>query len=550
MLQDLTVWEAFERIAQECGSRPFIITPSGESTFREVYERAGRFAGYLHAARMGRHADRCDLANWQSGQDHLGIYLGNGVPYVEAMLGALRASVVPTNINYRYVAGELRDLLRAARTTGIVYDAAFASTLTEALAGQPPPKVLVQVDGDHPLVPGAVMFEDAIQSGPKPSPDLVPLSDDLFIVCTGGTTGLPKAVLWRQADFVASLIGGRHPVTSQPVDCLDDLIAGAKSSEMRALMGPPLMHLTGFGLVLLFAMSGGTLVLADPPLGMDAPSIWKMVERARVNMLVVVGDAFGRPLLEDLRKNRYETPDLRVVVNGAASMAPEVKRALAEALGGGVQVIDAIGSSESGVLARNVRAKEQRPGVFRPTATTGIVAPDLSRFLDPDDDTVGWLAGYGRLPLGYLDHPEKTAATFPTIDGRRCTVPGDRTRWLEDGSIQLMGRDATTINTGGEKVFSDEVEQALRKHSDVAEALVVGRPSERWGQEVVALVTLEAGRDFDPRSVLEECGLHLSRYKLPKELIVVERIERTAVGKPDYAWARERAAGSTTQGGA
>ena len=546
MLKEVTVWEAFDRIVEEHPDRIYVITPREERTYRQVHERALAFAGYLTACGLGAYTPRRELGNWESGQDHLAIYLGNGVPYLEAMLGALRARVVPANVNYRYVADELAQLLDSAGATSIVYDEAFGPTLAAALADRQRPKVLVQVGGDHPVIAGAVMFDDAIAIGRGVAVEAVPEPDDLCIVCTGGTTGLPKAVIWRQSDLMAGMIGDRHLVSSGPVESVEDLVIGAGAGEYRVLMGPPLMHLTGFGMALILAMSGGTMVLADPPTGMDAASLWRIAEQAKVDMLVVVGDAFGRPLLAELQKRRYDTSALRVIVNGAASMAPDLKQALAAAVGGGVRVTDGIGSSESGVLARSVRAGETRPGVFRPTPHAGIVAPDLDRFVAADDPTVGWLAGSGRLPLGYLNDPAKTSATFPIVDGRRCTIPGDRARWLDDGSIEILGRDATTINTGGEKVFSDEVERILVMHPAISEALVVGRPSERWGQEVVALVVLQAGVQLDPGSVLTDSARHLARYKLPKEFIVVERIERTAVGKADYAWAKTIAAQATT----
>jgi len=303
-----------------------------------------------------------------------------------------------------------------------------------------------------------------------------------------------------------------------------------------------MMHLTGIGLALLLCMSGGTTVFPDPPMGLDPVKFWEAVERDRVEIAVVVGDAYGRPLLAELKRKSYDTSSLRIVMNGAAAMSAGTKQALGEALGGHVRITDAIGSSESGVLARAVRGGEARPGVFHPSPSTGVVSAEVDRFLDPSDGSVGWLAGYGRLPLGYLGDQAKTEATFPTIAGRRCTVPGDRAKWLEDGTIQMLGREATTINTGGEKVFSDEVERALASHPDVREALVVGRPSDRWGQEVVALIILEPDRAFDRDSILAEAERHLARYKLPKDFVTVSAIERTAVGKPNYSWARQVAA--------
>lgn len=545
MIEDPVIWTAFERIATEFPDRPYIITSTGTTTFDEARQHAERLAATLHRAGLGHRVPRSELNGWESGQDHLAFYVGNRPAYVEGLLAAFRARVVPVNINYRYVANELVEVMSMSRCRGVIFDVEFAETLRTVLPELSCVDVLIQVGGDAPAVPGAVLYEDIIADPSLTTDDMEePTVDDLCIICTGGTTGRPKAVLWRQADLICTMLGDRHIVSSEQIRTLDDLVRGAGKRELRAQIAPPMMHLTGIGLALLLGVSGGTVVFPDPPYGIDADEIWRSIERDRVELAVVVGDAFGRPMLEALRRNRFDLSSLRVIMNGAAAMTPAVKLQLAEALGGTVRVTDGIGSSESGVLARSVRKTETRPGVFNPTSDAGILSVEMDRWLAPEDASIGWLAGRGRIPLGYLDDAEKTAATFPVIDGQRCTVPGDRARWLPDGAIEVLGRDATTINTGGEKVFSDEVERVLVLHPAIEEALVVGRPSERWGQEVVALVVLSPGQELDRAAILASAGEHLTRYKLPKDFIAVPRLERTAIGKPDYAWGRTLAAGA------
>jgi acyl-CoA synthetase (AMP-forming)/AMP-acid ligase II len=540
MLQDNSCWDLFDAVAAKVGDRACIISPTEVRSYREVHERAERIAGFLHARGMGANRSRDTLCGWESGQDHLALYLGNGSPYVETMLGALRSRVVPVNVNYHYVASELAQLLEVSACTGIVYDADLAPVLAEVVPALPTMKVLIQVGGTNLVIPGSVAFDEVAGSciddpGPLPEPS------DLCIICTGGTTGLPKAVLWRQDDLIWSTIGDRHGFTGARIGSLADIGEVAQNAGLRTLIGPPLMHFAGFGIALFMVMTGGTIVFASPPRGMDAAAIWQTVEREAVNVLMMVGDAFGRPLLDELRSGTYDTTSLSLIMSGAARLSLDVKRGLTEMLGP-VLLSEGVGSSESGVLGRALGADQGQAGVFVAGKHTGIVDENKERFLGRDDDSSGWLAGFGPVPLGYLGDEAKTAATFFDIDGRRCTVAGDRARWLPDGSIELLGRDSTTINTGGEKVFSDEVERALMHHDVVREAIVVGRPSARWGEEVVGIVVAEGDQQIDVDDVLTECGRHVARYKLPKQLIVVDALRRSPIGKPDYAWAKTIAA--------
>jgi fatty-acyl-CoA synthase len=547
MLPDISVWDSFDPIAQEHPERPCVITPSTTRSYGDIRIRARRLARFLADKGLGFHTERSRLADHESGQDHLAIYLGNGPEYVETFLGAMRARLVPVNVNYRYTPSELARLLRDTQAAGIVYDAELAPVLIEALRETTPLRVLIQVGGDRPLLPGAQLFEELASNYADDVEAIETSPDDLCIVCTGGTTGFPKAVLWRQADLVATMIGDRHIATGAELSSLDDLIEGARVRAVRMLVAPPMMHLNGFGLAMLLLTMGGTVVFASPPRGLSAQSILEMIEKERVEMLLVVGDAFGRPLLNALGEQSWDLSSLRIVMNGGASMSPGVKSGLQERLGTGCRITDGIGSSESGVLARSAGKGAFRAGVFRPASTTAVLADSLDRVLPSSDHSPGWLASFGRIPLGYFGDQEKTAETFKRVGDRRCVIPGDRARWIDDGFIETLGREAATINTGGEKVFSEEVEREILAHPDVEDVLVVGRPSERWGQEVVALVVPRPGRPFDRNAVMAACGERLARYKHPKDLIVVDQIARTAVGKPDYKWARAVAAQSSTQ---
>jgi acyl-CoA synthetase (AMP-forming)/AMP-acid ligase II len=290
---------------------------------------------------------------------------------------------------------------------------------------------------------------------------------------------------------------------------------------------------------------GGAIILADPPRGMNPQSIWSMVERERARFLTVVGDAFGRPLLETFRSCRYDASSLRAILNGGAAMSPDVKRGLHEAFDGKVAITDGVGSTEGGIQARTRWTGSEQPATFAAAAQTRLLNAAKTAVLQPGDGEIGWLATAGRVPLGYLGEQQRTRETFPVIDGARCAVPGDRARWIDAERIELLGRDSTTINSGGEKIFSEEVERALLRHCSVREAIVVGRPSLRWGEEAIALVALHPGFALDQAAILASAGEALARYKLPKAILRVDEVRKTAVGKPDLVWAR----GLAAQGG-
>jgi fatty-acyl-CoA synthase len=285
---------------------------------------------------------------------------------------------------------------------------------------------------------------------------------------------------------------------------------------------------------------------------LDAEDLLDTVERDRVQLLTIAGEAFARPLLDALADSKRDLSSLSVVSTSGAALSPSSRRSLIEFLPN-VRIRDTVGSSESGPMVEIVEragsagstASESRPLTFRLAAGTMVIDDDKERVLAPGHEGTGWLARAGRIPLGYLGDPEKTAATFRYIEGVRVTIPGDRARRLEDDSIEVLGRDSVTINSGGEKIFAEEVESAIRQHHSVRDVIVVGRASERWGQEVVALVEYERGQQVGAEEIIETCRLHVARYKAPKAVITVDRVVRNPAGKPDYSWAKAVAAGAS-----
>jgi fatty-acyl-CoA synthase len=542
--EELNLAAAHEAIAAAVPDRECLVWRDRRLTWAEVTDRTRRLAGVLLDHGIGGSPRPVD-ADWQSPHDHVALHLHNGNEYLEAMLGAAKARAAAVNVNYRYVADELRYVLEDSSARAIVFHSVLAPVLEEVRASLPHLRLLLQVDDDsgHPLLPGARWYEEAL-AGATPAAPTGCSPDDRYVLYTGGTTGMPKGVLWRQADFIAACLGVAR-TTAQLVDA-------APSSRLRVLAAPPFMHGAAHWNVLSGWLAGGTVVVQDHPAHLDPRDILEVAERERVTSLLIVGDAFARPIVEELRRGSYDLVDLRFLLTGGAVLSAPVKAALLDLLPH-LQIVDVLGSSESGRqgVQRSDRATGARTGTFDRSPTSRVLSSDRTRVLEPGDPDVGWLAQTGRVPLGYLGDPEKSAATFPMVDGIRYAVAGDRARVLADGSIELHGRDSVTINTGGEKVFAEEVEQALKHHPAVFDALVVGRPSERWGQEVVAVVQLAPGHDRpDDGDLAAVVGAHLARFKVPKAYLFVEKVERSPSGKPDYRWAAEAASSSAPPPGA
>jgi fatty-acyl-CoA synthase len=450
------------------------------------------------------------------------------------------------NVNYRYKADELAYVLANADARALVYQASFAP-LVAAVRGRPPGlRHLIQladVSGE-PLLPGALDYESLVAAQPDAPLDLPYSPDDLYVLYTGGTTGIPKGVLWRQEDVFFNGHGGHLPGFER-LDSEEKLRAHiGLGVGGRSLVLAPFMHGAGHWQAFNTFHRGGTLVFPSETRRLDPHAAWEAVARHGVDQLMIVGDAFARPLLAALRERRYEVGSIRVVGSTAAVLSPAVRRELAALLPEGTLFLESIGGSEMGLQAMSYDTESGHAGLPAYPLRENTVLLDAARrrVLAPGSDEVGWTATKGHLPLGYLGDPERTRQAFPVIDGVRYCVGGDRGRYLPDGRVLFLGREAVCINTGGEKVFVEEVERVVKSHPAVYDALVVGLPSERWGQEVAAVVSLTPGSA--PPSLDElraHCAPHLADYKLPKRLVVTPEIVRSPSGKPDYGWAQDRA---------
>jgi acyl-CoA synthetase (AMP-forming)/AMP-acid ligase II len=546
--QQYTVPAVADAVAAAKGHRELIAQGDKRYTYAQIAERTTRLASYLHSRGLGCHSERSALEGHEVGQDLLGIYAYNGNEYVEAMLGAWRARVAPFNVNYRYVKAELAYLLGDAGASALIYHAAFAPRVAEVLADLPALRVLIQIaDGSgNDLLDGAVDYEKAIASSSAEPPPVEPSPDDLYVLYTGGTTGMPKGVLWRQHDIFVTSFGGRDLVGGGVMGSYEEIAArAAENPGAKIMILPPLMHGAAQWGAMTAITTGQSLVFASVVDHLDADDVVRTIERERVAVVTVVGDAIARPLLAAIEKGTADVSSLTVVANGGALLTPSIKERLIKALPNAV-VIDGVGSSEAGAQMHHMSMPGAvSTGTFNAGPDTCVAAEDLSSILPPGHQGIGWLAQKGHVPLGYKGDPGKTAATFPVIDGVRYAVPGDRARHLDDGSIELLGRDSVTINSGGEKIFAEEVEKAIASHPAVADVVVAGRPSERWGQEVVAVVALADGASADAAELIDHAAKSIARYKLPKAIVFRPMVERSPAGKADYRWAREQAVSDT-----
>ena len=539
-----TVPAAADAVAAVIGDREFIIQGRRRYTYAQVVERANRLAAYLHSRGLGCQTERSTLGGHEVGQDLLGIYAYNGPEYVEAMLGAWRARVAPFNVNYRYVKNELHYLLADSGATALIYHATFAPRVADVLPQLPRLRVLIQIadESGNDLVHGAVDYESIVGSGVAVPPPVEPSPDDLYVLYTGGTTGMPKGVLWRQHDIFMTSFGGRSLYTGELANSYEDIAKRvADAPETRLMILPPLMHGAAQWAVMTAMTTGQSVVFSTVTNQFDADEVVRTIEREKVMAVTVVGDAMARPLAAAIESGTADLSSLAVVANGGALLTPTAKQRLID-VKPGLIVVDGVGSSETGAQMTHMSASGAvATGKFNAGPDTFVAAEDLSAILDPGHDGMGWLAQRGYVPLGYKGDAAKTAATFPVIDGVRYSVPGDRARHLADGSIELLGRDSVTINSGGEKIFVEEVETAIASHPAVADVVVSGRPSERWGQEVVAIVALVDGASADAQELIDHAAGSIARYKLPKAIVFRPIIERSPAGKADYRWAREQA---------
>jgi 3-oxocholest-4-en-26-oate---CoA ligase len=530
-----TIGAVLDAIADADPDRLMTVCGTRRSTFGESAERTRRLANYLAAQGLGAHRERADLANWECGQDRVALIMHNDL-YPDMVIGSLKARTVPVNVNYNYAPREVAELLDYLRPRAVIYHRSLGPRFADVL---PPASadVLISVDDDTsvPQIAGAIGLEDALAQGGTDR-DIAASPDDVMMVCTGGTTGRPKGVMWRQSDtYVVSMNGADH-------HSVDEIHAKLGFQGQPWFAVSPLMHAAGMWTAFAGLLNGLPIVLYDKT-RFDPSAVLETAEREKVGMMTMVGDAYAAPLVEELRRGSYDLSSMYAIGTGGAATNPKHQRALLDLLPQ-ITLINGYGSSETGNVGFGRSQRGDQKDTFELREGALVLSEDYRRFLRPGEPEVGFVARAGRIPLGYFDDEAATRKTFPVVQGQRVVISGDRGSLAPDGTLRLFGRDSLVVNTGGEKVFVEEVEEVLRAYAGVADALVVGRPSERWGEELVALVALQPGMEgaaLTSEQLHGQCTSHLARFKAPKEFIIVDEVRRLGNGKPDYRWAKSTA---------
>ncbi|MEH3138275.1 MAG: acyl-CoA synthetase [Mycolicibacterium neoaurum] len=529
----LNIADLAEHAIDAVPDRVALICEGEQLTYAQLEERANRLAHYL-------------LDQGVKKDDKVGLYCRNRIEIVIGMLGIIKAGAILVNVNFRYVEGELKYLFDNSDMVALIHERRYADRVANVLPETPLVKtVLVVEDGtdDDFARYGGVPFEDALAKG-SPERDFGPRSqDDIYLLYTGGTTGFPKGVMWRHEDIYRVLFGGTDFATGEPIADEYDLSKQAKeNTPMVRLPIPPMIHGATQSATWMALFSGQTVVLTPE---FDADQVWRLIHDHKVNLLFFTGDAMARPLLDALlahqdEGNTYDLSSLFLLASTAALFSTSLKEKFLELLPNRV-ITDSIGSSETGFGGTSIVAKGQSH-----TGGPRVTIDKNTKVLDEDGNEVvpgsgvrGIIAKCGHIPVGYFKDEKKTAETFRTYNGVRYAIPGDYAEVEADGSVTMLGRGSVSINSGGEKIYPEEVEAALKGHPDVFDALVVGVPDERFGQHVAAVVQPREGT----RPTLADLDAHvrteIAGYKVPRSLWLVDEVKRSPAGKPDYRWAKD-----------
>ena len=527
---DVNLADLVGAVADAMPDRCALVCDGDRLSYRQLMERASQLAQHLVASGHGP-------------DETAGLYMLNSAAYIESLLACMLARLIPVNINYRYTGNELAHLFTAGKLAGLIVDAEHAP-LAAAVAADSPDLRHVLVTGNGGALaasfPAGITVRDydtAVAAAPAVLPDNGRSGDDKLIIFTGGTTGLPKGVLWRHEDFYFSMLSGANPVGA-PHLTVGEVVAAAREQPPGGyVITAPLMHGAGNSTVFLALLVGVKVILSRK---FDPAQALRLANAEQATGLLVVGDAMARPIADELAAHpgEYDLSSLAVLGSTGARLSPSVREQLL-AMCPNLLISDVFASSEAGGTGQLGQSEDGRPRLIpRGNATV------LDKALRPVEPAgIGQIARSGHVPLGYYGDEGATRATFPVIDGVRWALLGDMAEVGRDGSIIVLGRGSMCINTGGEKVYPEEVEQALTAHPAVIDALVAGIPDERFGQRVAAVVSLHPGTAADTYALREHCRRTLAGYKVPARITFVAQVRRSPTGKADYRWARAVLAG-------
>jgi len=527
-----TVWES---IADRIGDRPAITHGSVTRTWAEYDNRAARIAGAYAAAGLGP-------------DSKIGLFMYNSNEYMEAQYAAMKLRGVPININYRYIDEELRYLLDNSDAEALVFHSSLGDRVANVIDKLPALKLVIEVDdGGAGQVPTARRYEEAIASH-DPAARVERAEDDLYMLYTGGTTGMPKGVMYAIGGLTAGLGSAAFPVLGLPAPAnaaeIVDAATGTDGS-MISLPCAPLMHGTGLWLGCFIPHLLGSHVVTLTGRSLDAHEVLRTIEEHRVSTLTIVGDSFAKPLIVAIDEGRadgtpYDLSSVAIIQSSGVMWTSEVKQQLLERIEQAM-LIDAMGSTEGSMGTQiTMKGLETETGKFTQAPTTKVFTDD-DRLVEPGSDEVGMVAAGGNVPFGYYKDEEKSAKTFRVIDGERYSFPGDLAMVAADGSLILLGRGSQVINSGGEKIFPEEVEEAVKRVDGIVDCLVVGIDDEKFGQAVTAVASVLDGATVEEAAVIESVKNDIARFKAPKTVVFVDEVPRAPNGKADYKTARQYA---------
>ncbi len=536
--------DIFEGVVQRIPDREAVVLGETRLTYKELDARANKAAHALKKLNISQGS-------------HIGIYAFNCIEWLEIMLGAYKLCAIPININYRYVEEELKYLMNNADIEAIFFHQQFSDKLNNIADALPLLKTYVSIndgsDAKSDLV--CVDYEALIEHESEEQVPQLRSGDDQYILYTGGTTGMPKGVVWRMEDVLMTLGGGIDAVTGEKYPTPEALADKCLQDQTTALALAPLMHGAAQWQSFNAFFSGWKLVFNDQ-VTFDAHHAWDLIAKERVMNLTITGDAMGRPLCDALPAALQRGLDLSclfVIASSASVFSSSIKDTMITLLPN-LFIIDAVGSSETGATGVNIHTKNGKlkdsgggPKFNKPDFSAILNLETQQIIPQSDTETIGYLARKGHVPIAYYKDPEKSKKTFIDVEGERFSVPGDMAKYESDGQITLLGRGSVSINSGGEKIFPEEVEMALKAHPNVFDCLVVGVKDEIWGQKVVAVIQRRDSSELTLEDLKETSAKYIASYKMPKALIFSDLIERAPSGKPNYQWAQEFA-NKTLQG--
>jgi acyl-CoA synthetase (AMP-forming)/AMP-acid ligase II len=530
-----SVWES---IADAIGDQTALVNGSVRRSWSEYDDRAARMAAAYTAAGL-----RPD--------SKIGLYLYNGNEYLEAQFGGFKMRGVPVNVNYRYLDEELWYLLDNSDAEALVFHSSLGERVARVVDRLPKLKLLVEVDdGGAGQVPGAVAYESLLAAH-EPMARITRDEGDIYMLYTGGTTGMPKGVMYAMGGMTGGFVTSGFPLLglAAPSDASEiaGLVKGAVEANNRLISIPcaPLMHGTGVWLGAFIPHLAGGLVVTLENRSLDADEVLRTVEAEAVTNLTIVGDAFAKPIIKALDAassagRPYVTSSLKMIISSGVMWTAEVKEQLLDRIEQ-VVLLDAIGSTEGSMgMAITMKGLPPATAKFSQMPTTKVFTDD-DRQVQPGSGEIGMVAAGGNVPLGYFKDPEKSARTFRVIDGQRYSFPGDLAMVAEDGSLILLGRGSQVINTGGEKVYPEEVEEAVKRVAGVQDCLVVGVDDEKFGQAVTAVVSLSDGATVTEGEIIADVKQQLAGFKAPKRIVFVADVPRAPNGKADYKTAKQHA---------